>query len=118
MFYESSICLEQYFIGKRPKDFEFGGFPSCISRNTYFFWKRPRKSKKFQDVRKSRDISKQKAPFYDDGYVYQVLKLKPMLSTNKVVYVCQVSKLQHIYAMGLTLKSVPKTAKHTRLYQI
>ena len=36
-----------------------------------------------------------------------------MLSTNKVVYLCQVSKLQHMYAMGFTLRSVLKTTKHT-----
>ena len=49
-----------------------------------------------------------------------------MLSTNKVVhaedtscygdYVCQVSKLQHIYVISLILLSVLKTTKHTRLY--
>ena len=49
-----------------------------------------------------------------------------MLSTNKVVhaedtfcyreYVCQVSKLQNMYVIGLILLSVLKTTKHTRLY--
>ena len=49
-----------------------------------------------------------------------------MLSTNKVVhaedtfchidYMCQVSKLQHIYAIDLKLLSVLKTTKRTRLY--
>ena len=49
-----------------------------------------------------------------------------MLSTNKVVnaedtfcdrdYVCQVSKLQHMYVIGSILLSVLKTTKHTRLY--
>ena len=32
-----------------------------------------------------------------------------MLLTNRVVYMCQVSKLQRIYAMGLTLLSALKT---------
>ena len=52
---------------------------------------------------KSGDIDKQKVPFYDGDYVYQASKLQPMLSTNKIVYLCQVSKLQHIYAMGFFL---------------
>ena len=51
------------------------------------------KSRKFQDVRNSGYISKQKIPFYDEDYVYQASKIQPMLSTNKVVYFCQVSKL-------------------------
>ena len=47
-----------------------------------------------------------------------------MLSTNKVIhaedtffyrdYMCQVSKLQHMYVIGLILVSVLKTTKHTR----
>ena len=32
-------------------------------------------------------------------------------------YVCQVSKLQHIYEKGLMLLSVLETTKETRLYQ-
>ena len=49
-----------------------------------------------------------------------------MLSANKVVlaedticdrnYMCQVSKLQHMYVIGLMLVSVLKTTKHSRLY--
>ena len=49
-----------------------------------------------------------------------------MLSTDKVVYaedtfcyrdyVYQVSKLQHMYVIGLILLSVLKTTKHTRQY--
>ena len=49
-----------------------------------------------------------------------------MLSTNKVVhaedtfcyrdYMCQVSKLQHMYVIGLILLSVINTTKHTWLY--
>ena len=49
-----------------------------------------------------------------------------MYTNNKLVYaedtfcygdyVCQVSKLQHMYVIGLTLLSVVKTAKHTMLY--
>ena len=48
-----------------------------------------------------------------------------MLSKNKVVqaedifcyrdYMCQVSKLQRMYVIGLILLSVLKTAKHARL---
>ena len=53
------ICLEQISIGKRPKYFEASGFPCCILNNTHFFWNRSRKSKKFHDVRKSGDVSKQ-----------------------------------------------------------
>ena len=50
-----------------------------------------------------------------------------MLSANKVVlaedticdrdYMCQVSKLQHMYVIGLILLSVLKTTKHTWLYR-
>ena len=50
-----------------------------------------------------------------------------MLSANKVVlaedticdrdYMCQVSKLQHMYVIGLIL-SVLKTTKHTWLYPV
>ena len=49
-----------------------------------------------------------------------------MLSTNKVVRaedtfcyrddMCQVSKLQHMYVIGLILLSVINTTKHTWLY--
>ena len=51
-----------------------------------------------------------------------------MLTINKAIYVgdnfcyrdyvCQVSKLQHVYVIGLILLSVPETTKQTRLYQI
>ena len=51
-----------------------------------------------------------------------------MLSINKVMYVedafcyrgyvCQVSKLQHMYAIGLIPLSVLEITKQTRLYQI
>ena len=53
------ICFEQISIGKRSKYFEASGFPCCILNNTHFFWNRSRKSKKFHDVRKSGDVSKQ-----------------------------------------------------------
>ena len=53
------ICLKQNSIGKRPKDFEASGFPSCILNNTHFFWNQSQKSKKFHDVRKSGTFSKQ-----------------------------------------------------------
>ena len=49
-----------------------------------------------------------------------------MLSTSEVVhaedticyrdYMCQVSKLQDMYVIGLILLSVLKITKHTRLY--
>ena len=49
-----------------------------------------------------------------------------MLSANKMVhaentfcywdYMCQVSKLQHMYVIGLILLSVLKTTKHIWLY--
>ena len=65
--------------------------------------------------------------FYYEGFVYQASELWPMLSTNKWVvhaedticyrdYMCQVSKLQHMYVTDLILLSVLKTTKHTRLY--
>ena len=41
-----------------------------------------------------------------------------MLSANKVVYVCQVSKLQLVYVIALILLFVLKNTKQTRLYQI
>ena len=51
-----------------------------------------------------------------------------MLSINKAIYVedricyrdyvCQVLKLQHMYAMGLIPLSVLEAAKQTRLYQV
>ena len=53
----------------------------------------------------------QKVPFYDEDYVYQASELQPILSINKAVYVentfrykdyvCQVSKLQQMYVIGL-----------------
>ena len=53
----------------------------------------------------------QKVPFYDEDYVYQVPDLYPILSINKALYVenifcykdyvCQVSKLQYMYVIGL-----------------
>ena len=43
---------------KGPQDFEASGFPSCILNNTHFFWNQSRKSKKFHDLRKSRDVEK------------------------------------------------------------
>ena len=66
----------------------------------------------------------QKALFYYEDFVHQASE--PMLSTNKVVhaegiffyrdYMCKVSKLQHMYAIGLKLLSVLKTTKYARLY--
>ena len=51
-----------------------------------------------------------------------------MLSINKAIYVedtfyyrdyvCQVSKLQHMYAIDLIPLSMLETTKQTRLYQI
>ena len=53
----------------------------------------------------------QKVPFYDEDYVYQASELQPILSINKAVYientfcykdyVCQVSKLEHMYVADL-----------------
>ena len=61
----------------------------------------------------------QKVLFYYEDFVYQASELQPMLSANKMVhaentfcywdYMCQVSKLQHMYVIGLLLYSVPKT---------
>ena len=53
------ICLEPISIGKHLKYFEASGFPCCILNNTLFFWNRSRKSKKFHDVRKTEDVSKE-----------------------------------------------------------
>ena len=53
------ICLEQNSIGKSPKDFKASGSPCCILNNTQFFWNRSGKSKKFHDVRKSGNVSKE-----------------------------------------------------------
>ena len=91
------------------------------------------KIKKFHVLRESGNVSKkkcyiQRVHFYDEYYLYQASKLKPMLSINKAIYVeynlcyrnyaCQVSKLQHICVIGLILLSVLETTKQTRLYQI
>ena len=67
-----------------------------------------------------------KGTFYYEDFVDQASELQPMLSTNKVahagdsfsyrVYMCQVSKLPHMYVIGLIILSVIKTTKHTRLY--
>ena len=53
----------------------------------------------------------QKVPFSDKDYLYQAPELSPILSINKEVYVentfcykdyvCQVSKLHHMYVIGL-----------------
>ena len=50
MFYELVIadfkdltCLEQNYIGKRPKDFEANGFYCYIIDNTYIFWNQSQK---------------------------------------------------------------------------
>ena len=53
----------------------------------------------------------QKVPFYDEDYVYQASELQPILPINKAVYientfcykdyVCQVSKLEHMYVADL-----------------
>ena len=52
-----------------------------------------------------------KVPFYDEDYVYKASELQPILSINKAVYVedtfCykdyvyQMSRLQHMYVIGL-----------------
>ena len=62
--------------------------------------------------------------FHDEDYLYQASKP----SQNKAIYVegnfcyrdyvCQVSKLQHMYAVGLIPHSVLETTKQTRIYQI
>ena len=67
-----------------------------------------------------------KGTFYYEDFVDQASELQPMLSTNKVAhagdsfscrfYMCQVSKLLHMYVIGLIILSVIKTTKHTRLY--
>ena len=53
----------------------------------------------------------QKVHLYDDDYVYEASELQSMLSINKAVYVedtfcykdyvCQVSKVQHMYETSL-----------------
>ena len=58
------ICLEQNSIGKRPKDFEASGFPSCILNNTHFFWNQSQKSYKFHDVRKSGGVQQTRLYIY------------------------------------------------------
>ena len=68
----------------------------------------------------------QKVFFHYEDFVYQASELQPILSTKQTcrrymsfchrIYMCQVSKLQHMYVVGLILISVPKTTKHTRLY--
>ena len=117
--------LEQISIGKRPKYFEASGFPCCILRNTNFFWNRSRKSKKIH-VRKSGYVSKQNGIYRRRLFMMRIINTK--LSTSKAIYgehtfcyrdyVCQVSKLQHMYVIGLILLSVLETTKQTRLYQI
>ena len=67
-----------------------------------------------------------KGTFYYEDFVDQASELQPMLSTNKVahagdsfsyrVYMCQVTKLPHMYVIALIILSVIKTTKHTRLY--
>ena len=68
----------------------------------------------------------EKVLFSYEDFVYQTPELQPMLSRNKLVhaedpfchrdYMCKLSKLQHMYAVGLILLSVIKTTKHNRLY--
>ena len=126
------ICLEQISTGKRLKYFKASGFPWCILNNTHF----SETGYHSQKIRLSEDNWRrqqtkwyiQKVPCYDQGYLYQVLKLYPILSINKAInvevtfcyrdHVCQVSKLQHMYAIGLIPLSVLETTKQTRLYQI
>ena len=95
MFYELSIVTlktplyvfraEIYLKG--PKDFEASGFSSCILNNTHFFWNQSQKSKKFHDVRKSRDVQQwcmQKVLF-----IMRILYTKFQsysLSTNKAIH--------------------------------
>ena len=114
-----------------PKDFEANGFPCCILNNTHFFWNQSRKSKKFHDVRKSGEVSKQNGIcrryvfmmriMYDEDYVWWGLCIP---SFRTIAYV--VDKQSGIYRRYLLLQgscvkehSVLKTtAKQTRLYQI
>ena len=58
------MCLEQNSIGKRPKDFEASGFPSCILNNTHFFG----------DVQQTK-WSMQKVLLYYEDFVYQASEL-------------------------------------------
>ena len=51
----------------------------------------------------------QKVPFYDEDYLYQGLYRD---------YVCQVSKLQHMYAIALIPLSMLETTIQTKTYQI
>ena len=75
------ICLEQNSTRKRRQDFEASGFRCWILHNNHFFLKRSQKSKKKkkkkknQNVKESRDTSKQKVPFYDQDYACQASKL-------------------------------------------
>ena len=40
------------------------------------------------------------------------------MSFCRMIYMCEVLKLQHIYVVGLILISVLKATKHTRLYPV
>ena len=66
MFYELVIadfkdltCLEQNYIGKRPKDFEANGFYCYIIDNTHIFWNQSQKYKKIMMSEKAGTFSKQ-----------------------------------------------------------
>ena len=96
------VCVEQISLGKRPKYFEVSGYPCCILNNAHFFWNRSQKLKKFHDVTKSGDVSKQNGISRTMRIINTKLQNLLMLSTNEAIYVentfsyrdyvCQVSK--------------------------
>ena len=66
--------LEQNSIGKRPKDFEASGFPSCVLNNTHFFETSHRNQKNVMMSGKVRTFSKQNGickSYFEDLLYYE-----------------------------------------------
>ena len=126
------ICLEPISIGKRLKYFEASGFLCCILNNTLFFETDHGNQKNFMMSGKLR-TSVKKMVYPEGTFLWWGLFVPSFKSIAYVVdkqrdvcrstfcyrnYVCQVSKLQHKYEIGLILLSLLETTKQTRLYQI
>ena len=69
------ICLEQNSIGKRPKDFEASGIPSCILNNTNFFKTSHRNQKNIMSG-KVEKFSKQNDIFKKYFFIMRILYLQ------------------------------------------
>ena len=125
------IRLEKVSIRKCPKYFKASGFPCCIL-NKLTFSEAGHDNQKNVIIWRKVGTSTNKMVYPEGTFLWWGLFIPGLKTIAYVVdkqsdiyirfcyrdYVWQVSKLQHMYAIGLIPLSVLETTKQTRLYQI